>query len=211
MSTMEKWQATTVLYIIVACICNYASASTTWTENTCHNHSNELDVQYRIPGTSCTAKSSTSCIGDVNFSPGDFLPLSLFQNKRGGHAVPPGVKFCHAKEDAWYTLMMIDIDAPSAKNPINAPWLHWLVVNILGENLILGEAEGDTKKLYANPTPPAKSGYHRYEFHLFQQSGYLNNVETPSSRARFDVRGFERRYGLRELHVKNSFETENEG
>eukprot|EP00877_Chromochloris_zofingiensis_P014955 jgi/Chrzof1/9713/Cz04g13040.t1 len=29
-----------------------------------------------------------------------------------------------------YTLMMVDPDAPSPDDPVNAQWLHWLVVNI---------------------------------------------------------------------------------
>lgn len=42
---------------------------------------------------------------------------------------------------AFYTLMMVDPDAPSRHNPKNREWLHWLVVNIPGGKVKMGETK----------------------------------------------------------------------
>ena len=52
----------------------------------------------------------------------------------------PDVHYSLAK-DGFYTLMMVDPDAPSRRNPTNREWLHWLVVNIPGGNVKMGETK----------------------------------------------------------------------
>ena len=39
----------------------------------------------------------------------------------------------------FYTIVMADPDAPSRKNPTKREWLHWMVVNIPGNKLNMGE------------------------------------------------------------------------
>ena len=50
-----------------------------------------------------------------------------------------------------YTVLMVDKDPPSRKNPIYKWWVHWLIIN------------NDLEILnYNPPNPPKNSGYHRY-------------------------------------------------
>lgn len=44
-----------------------------------------------------------------------------------------------AEGDAFYTICMIDPDAPSRKKPIAREWHHWLVVNVPGNNVDKGK------------------------------------------------------------------------
>lgn len=69
---------------------------------------------------------------------------------------PPAVSYA-ADPDAWYTLCLTDLDAPSRKDPKFREWHHWLVVNIPGEKV----AEGETLSEYVGAGPPKGSGLHR--------------------------------------------------
>lgn len=68
-----------------------------------------------------------------------------------------------------YTIMIIDQDAPSRKNPIYKYWLHLLIVNT-----------NDTIMHYMPPNPPKGSGEHRYHLLIFEQAS-LHSL-APSSR-----------------------------
>uniref|UniRef100_A0A8C3J2Q6 Uncharacterized protein n=1 Tax=Calidris pygmaea TaxID=425635 RepID=A0A8C3J2Q6_9CHAR len=57
-----------------------------------------------------------------------------------------------------YVLVLVDPDAPSRANPRNRFWRHWLVTDILVD--------------YVRPTPPPRSGYHRYQLRLYQQPAH---------------------------------------
>ncbi|XP_061193134.1 phosphatidylethanolamine-binding protein 4-like isoform X2 [Saccostrea echinata] len=87
----------------------------------------------------------------------------------------PMVKFEHARADAIYTLVMADPDAPFKDNPTQKYWLHWLVTNIKGVDLMSGNAKGDVVMEYNPPTPPkpqpGTSNPHRYIFYLLEQNG----------------------------------------
>lgn len=41
-------------------------------------------------------------------------------------------------KDLFYTIMMVDPDAPSPGKPSSRSWLHWLIADIPGEELIEG-------------------------------------------------------------------------
>jgi len=84
----------------------------------------------------------------------------------------------------YYTLMMIDIDAPSHDNPIYSPWLHWLIINI--QNNSKNELIP-----YYPPTPPKGSGNHRYIFILYeQQIGQISNNKNITKREKFKLDSF---------------------
>src|SRR5438874_12510178 len=70
-----------------------------------------------------------------------------------------------------YTLIMVDPDAPSRENPINKYWLHWMFIN--SDQVIVP---------FQPPSPPKKSGKHRYYFYLFEQPKH------------FDVNEFKNKY-----------------
>nr|DBA33998.1 TPA: hypothetical protein GDO54_001608 [Pyxicephalus adspersus] len=83
---------------------------------------------------------------------------------------PPWIRYLHAKPEKLYTLIMVDPDAPSRSNPIHRFWRHWLVTNIPGDVLQRGkEVMGTIASPYYPPSPPANTGYHRYQFLLYIQ------------------------------------------
>lgn len=57
------------------------------------------------------------------------------------------------------TLIMYDPDSP------NPSYLHWMIVNIPDGNV----SNGNTIISYAGPSPPEKTGTHRYIFELLSQ------------------------------------------
>ncbi len=88
-----------------------------------------------------------------------------------------------------YTLLVWDPDAPRP----NAPYLHWLVMNIGGST----ETTGTTIVPWAPPTPPPGTGEHRYIFGLFEQASRISELpEAPAERAKFLLLPFMRRHGL---------------
>eukprot|EP00057_Strongylocentrotus_purpuratus_P019459 XP_011673933.1 PREDICTED: uncharacterized protein LOC105442950 [Strongylocentrotus purpuratus] len=95
----------------------------------------DLTVQFR--GASCASHRHGSCVGDRSFGHGQPLPIGLFDRSQSGGQAPV-VVYENADPDSFYSVLMIDPDAPSPSKPTAAPWLHWLVVNINGETLRSG-------------------------------------------------------------------------
>lgn len=76
-----------------------------------------------------------------------------------------------AEKGAYYTLILTDPDAPSRAEPKLREWVHWVRVNIPGDNLPCdGEDGGDDLKTYVGSAPPADTGKHRYVFLLYKQA-----------------------------------------
>jgi len=75
----------------------------------------------------------------------------------------------------FYTVAMVDPDAPSRARPVNAQWLHWLVVNIPGRDAM----RGDILVEYAPPTPPEGTGTHRYVFLVLEQGKHWDVASAP--------------------------------
>ncbi|XP_050341435.1 phosphatidylethanolamine-binding protein homolog F40A3.3-like isoform X1 [Bactrocera neohumeralis] len=78
-----------------------------------------------------------------------------------------------AEDDALYTLIMVDPDAPSRAEPTLREILHWLVINIPGNKV----AEGQTVAEYIGSGPPEGSGLHRYVFLVFKQPGKIESAK----------------------------------
>ncbi|MDR3551371.1 MAG: YbhB/YbcL family Raf kinase inhibitor-like protein [Candidatus Babeliales bacterium] len=78
-----------------------------------------------------------------------------------------------------FVLIVDDPDAPSAKTPKGAPWVHWVVFNIPANVHKLDTAavvealeakegvNGNHEKKYFGPKPPAGSGTHHYNFRIY--------------------------------------------
>lgn len=58
-----------------------------------------------------------------------------------------------------------DPDAPSREKPTYREWLHWLVVNVYGDNI----AGGDIIAEYVGAGPGRDTGLHRYVFLVYEQ------------------------------------------
>lgn len=100
------------------------------------------------------------------------------------------------------TIIMIDPDAPSRLNPIYKYWLHYLIVN--NKDIVIP---------YEPPTPPKKSGPHRYQIYLLSQKDRLDPVKIRNSvteRKNFNFNNFIEEYGLTIIY-STYFITENDG
>ncbi|KAJ4781020.1 PEBP (phosphatidylethanolamine-binding protein) family protein [Rhynchospora pubera] len=90
----------------------------------------------------------------------------------------------------FYTLVMVDPDAPSPSNPNLREYLHWLVTDIPGST---GASFGQELHCYESPRP--NMGIHRFVFLLFRQLG-RQTVYKPEWRQNFNSREFAELYNL---------------
>ncbi|KAG5237370.1 hypothetical protein OIU77_013707 [Salix suchowensis] len=90
----------------------------------------------------------------------------------------------------FYTLVMVDPDAPSPSNPNLREYLHWLVTDIPATT---GASFGQEVVCYESPRPTA--GIHRFVFVLFRQLG-RQTVYPPGWRQNFKTRDFAELYNL---------------
>ncbi|KAL3578946.1 hypothetical protein D5086_020450 [Populus alba] len=90
----------------------------------------------------------------------------------------------------FYTLVMVDPDAPSPSNPNLREYLHWLVTDIPATT---GANFGQEVVCYESPRPTA--GIHRFVFVLFRQLG-RQTVYPPGWRQNFNTRDFAELYNL---------------
>lgn len=122
----------------------------------------------------------------------------------------PQIYFSGAEKKKMYVLVMVDPDAPR-RSQHTAYWRHWLVVNIKGSSLKKGEIQGMTLTDYHPPTPPQKTGFHRYQFMLFEQPPHteISLTEKESSRGKWDFQAFIRRFNLGEPVAALQFLTQN--
>ncbi|XP_076587715.1 phosphatidylethanolamine-binding protein 4 isoform X1 [Chaetodon auriga] len=124
----------------------------------------------------------------------------------------PQIYFSGAQKKKMYVLVMVDPDAPSRTKPTSAHWRHWLVVDVQGSALKKGHMKGTTLTEYAPLTPPQKSGFHRYQFMLFEQlpdAPVSLTEREKSSRGKWDLEAFIRRFHLGEPVATLQFLTQN--
>ncbi|XP_061393173.1 protein D2-like [Musca vetustissima] len=82
---------------------------------------------------------------------------------------PPNVEWEPETDDTYYTLLLTNPDVPSRENPAWRDWVHWLVVNIPGNQIDNGEVLDD----YIGAGGRPGTGLHRYIILLFKQPGKL--------------------------------------
>nr|BDG58481.1 flowering locus T-like protein 1 [Allium sativum] len=112
----------------------------------------------------------------------EFKPSQIIQQ--------PRVEIGGGDLRTFYTLVMVDPDAPSPSNPRLREYLHWMVTDIPGGT---GSNFGQETVCYESPRPTA--GIHRFVFILFQQLG-RQTVYAPSWRQNFNTREFAENYNL---------------
>ncbi|XP_055714892.1 protein D3-like [Phlebotomus papatasi] len=77
----------------------------------------------------------------------------------------------NANSEDFHTLIFVDLDAPSRKDPTFREVIHWMVVNIPGANV----DEGETIIEFIGSGPSKGTDLHRYAFFVFKQpSGKLD-------------------------------------
>lgn len=111
---------------------------------------------------------------------------------------PPTVKWA-AKESEYYTLAMVDPDAPSRENPKFREWHHWLVGNIQGGDMEKSEVLSD----YIGSGPPKGTGLHRYVILVYKQPEKLNFSKVKKlpnnsgdKRGKFSISAFAKQFEL---------------
>ncbi|KAM9195113.1 phosphatidylethanolamine-binding protein 4 [Dugong dugon] len=123
----------------------------------------------------------------------------------------PIVKFHGALEDATYILIMVDPDAPSRSSPTARFWRHWLVTDISGTDMKKGKIQGQELSSYQPPSPPAHTGFHRYQFFVYLQEGKTISLLSKENKTRgsWDMDKFLNRFHLNEPEASTQFLTQN--
>ncbi|KAI6215385.1 hypothetical protein M3Y94_00379500 [Aphelenchoides besseyi] len=122
---------------------------------------------------------------------------------------PPTVSW-EAENDALYTLIKTDPDAPSRKDPKFAEWHHWLVVNIPGSQV----EKGETLSEFIGAGPPENTGLHRYVFLVYKQQKKLSDSEhgilrfSANRRNNYNARDFAKKHNLGDPIAGNFYSAE---
>ncbi|KAM7140945.1 phosphatidylethanolamine-binding protein 4 isoform 3-T3 [Molossus nigricans] len=122
----------------------------------------------------------------------------------------PMVKFPGALEGATYILVMVDPDAPSRSSPKAGFWRHWLVTDIKGIDMKKGKVRGQELSAYQPPSPPAHSGFHRYQFFVYVQEGKHISLLPKENKTRgsWKMEKFLSRFHLGEPEASTQFMTQ---
>lgn len=111
---------------------------------------------------------------------------------------PTDIEWEGCNPDKLYTLVLIDPDAPSRKNPKFREWHHFLVTNMKGNDISTGNILSD----YVGSGPPKGTGLHRYVWLVYEQRKELKCTEPILSnhsgdrRGNFQVAEFRKKYKL---------------
>ncbi|XP_077622711.1 phosphatidylethanolamine-binding protein 4 isoform X1 [Crocuta crocuta] len=140
-----------------------------------------------------------------------FVPDCNNYRQKITHWNEPIVKFPRALEGATYILVMVDPDAPSRSSPKAQFWRHWLVTNIKGTDMKKGKIQGQELSAYQPPSPPARSGFHRYQFFIYLQEGQNISLHSKENKTRgnWKMDKFLNRFHLSEPEASTQFMTEN--
>nr|XP_018909533.1 PREDICTED: uncharacterized protein LOC109038796 isoform X2 [Bemisia tabaci] len=97
-----------------------------------------------------------------------------------GNLIPNDVADFHpywvyygGNETEWHTLIVAGLDEPSYKEPILREYLHWLVVNVPGNNY----HKGQELAFYKGPEPAKDTGIHRHGIVVYKQPEKLTFTE----------------------------------
>uniref|UniRef100_A0A0E0N2E9 Uncharacterized protein n=2 Tax=Oryza TaxID=4527 RepID=A0A0E0N2E9_ORYRU len=128
------------------------------------------------------------------------MPLKITYNDRlllAGVELKPSATVHKPRVDiggtdlrVFYTLVLVDPDAPSPSNPSLGEYLHWMVIDIPGTT---GVNFGQDLMLYERPE--LRYGIHRMVFVLFRQLG-RGTLFAPEMRHNFHCRSFAQQYHL---------------
>nr|XP_018901362.1 PREDICTED: protein D2-like isoform X2 [Bemisia tabaci] len=110
-----------------------------------------------------------------------------------GNTLKPSHLYEYPKQIEWpgysekyYSLMMVDVDAPSRLNPSQREKIHWLIVNIPGPKVVYDK---DILFNYIGPRPTQGTGFHRYVFLVYEQPrGKMTFIEPRLYTNLLDVR-----------------------
>ncbi|XP_063887558.1 phosphatidylethanolamine-binding protein 4-like isoform X2 [Scylla paramamosain] len=105
-----------------------------------------------------------------------------------------------------YTAVMVDPDAPNHAN--GEAWLHWIRSGLTGKDLVDGTMlTGQDIMEYAPPTPPNRTGIHRYFVFLFEETKPVTATKD-LGRRKFDLAAFAKNNQLCGPLASNMFKTQ---
>ncbi|XP_014207198.1 protein D2-like [Copidosoma floridanum] len=110
----------------------------------------------------------------------------------------PTLEWNVADPSSYYTLIMTNIDPSSRQKPIYREFLHWLVVNVPGDDV----SKGETIAEYVGAGPPKNGGVHRMLFTVYKQPDKLTFTEAfmhnrqLGIRLRFSQKNYSDKYNL---------------
>ncbi|KAL7306118.1 hypothetical protein TKK_0001568 [Trichogramma kaykai] len=117
----------------------------------------------------------------------------------------------NAEESSFYTISMIDPDAPSRRNATLREFLHWIVVNVPGSGLDMG----DTLAAYVGAGAPKGTGLHRYVQLIYKQPGKIDVSGIPkipnnsrNGRPNFSIQKFAELHNLGNPIAGNMFQAQ---
>lgn len=121
----------------------------------------------------------------------------------------PQIQWTVDDPSSYYTLFMVDPDAPNRADPKFRSVCHWFVGNIPGTAI----DEGDHRIAFAGSGPPKGSGLHRYIFLIYKQpDGKVDLSDAPrtsnrsrNNRLKFQHKNSVERYGLGPLVAGNFY------
>ena len=144
------------------------------------DNSNEAQSMGLMPDV-FTDKTFVEGLGKINLNIQYGFRLCRTVMRPADVATAPTISTSIPLEDALYTLILVDPDAPSRTKPAFRSFFHHVMIDIPGKRVEKGVtvttvAGGRTALEYIGPAPPYNSGPHRYMHMLFKQSGFLGNV-----------------------------------
>ncbi|EPS68884.1 hypothetical protein M569_05884, partial [Genlisea aurea] len=133
----------------------------------------------------------TTCITSLRVSGSDGSLLFSGSTLRPSQlALRPKIDIGGDNFRTFYTLVMVDADAPSPSNPYHREYLHWLITDIPGTT---SPIFGNEIVSYEPPQPTM--GIHRLVLMLFRQQG-RGTVNFSADRKNFNTKEFCRRNGI---------------
>ncbi|XP_031298076.1 phosphatidylethanolamine-binding protein 4 isoform X1 [Camelus dromedarius] len=146
-------------------------------------------------------------LGDIGCM---YVPVCNNYRQKISYWTEPIVKFPGALDGATYILVMVDPDAPSRSSPKARFWRHWLVTDIKGSDIRKGKIQGQELSPYEPPSPPAQSGFHRYQFFVYLQEGKTISLLPKENKTRgfWKMNKFLSRFHLGEPEASTQFMTQ---
>ncbi|PPQ83168.1 hypothetical protein CVT25_005415 [Psilocybe cyanescens] len=151
--------------------------------------------------------------------PGSTVPKGLTNDEPQIKLLPTFV----SNDEALYTIVMTDPDAPSRVDPKFGEWRHWILSGLTSPRAELASSsQGQILKKskstitpYYPPEPPAGSGPHRYVFLLFREPAggiaipddAVERKAESGNRSKWNAMAFAHQYDLK-LVGANFFLTE---
>jgi len=142
-----------------------------------------------------------SVVYDKKYNTGEKLDYKIAKEQ-------PIVKYSGANISKFYTIMMVDPDVPSYKNPIEKEWRHWVVGNVVGKILLEGlkpNNSDDTNTnvtiltTYNGPMPGVATSWHRYYFKIYEQPKQLPWYPIGGSRNKWKSAEFAAAHNLKKV------------